>query len=142
MEALLNSDLSPVKVDRNTIEFQVPGGLPGKIILTDSFSTYFQISLQLPRNAPAALCSKVCPQIRCTIMAGLRKASTTLNYNNSVPQDAFLCCEHSDTTTPPHGTIVDSSRTVMTCSRNPAEVCTMLTEQHLVWFGSSRASGE
>ena len=139
---LLNSDLSPVKVDRNTIEFQVPGGLPGKIILTDSFSTYFQVSLKLPRNAPAALCSKVCPQIRDTIMAGLRKASTTLNYNNSVPQDAFLCCEHSDTTTPPHATVVDSSRTLMTCSRNPAEVCTMLTEQHLVWFGSSRASGE
>ena len=60
---LLNSDLSPVKVDRNTIEFQVPGGLPGKIILTDSFSTYFQVSLQFPRNAPAALCSKVCPRI-------------------------------------------------------------------------------
>jgi len=28
----------------------------------------------------------------------------------------------------------------MTCSRNPAEVCTLLTEQHLVWFGSSTAS--
>ena len=136
------SDLSPVKVDRNTIEFQVPGGLPGKIILTDSFSTYFQVSLHLPRNAPAALCSKVCPQIRDTIMVGLRKASTTLNYNNSVPQDAFLCYEHSDTTTPPHATVVDSSRTLMTCSRNPAEVCTMLTEQHMVWFGSSETSGE
>ena len=75
-------------------------------------------------------------------MAGLRKASTTLNYDISVPQDAFLCCEHSDTTTPPHATVVDSSRTLMTCSRNPAEVCTMLTEQHLVWFGSSETSGE
>ena len=130
---LLKSDLSPA---RNTIEFQVPGGLPGKIVLTDSFSTYFQISLQLPRNAPAALCSKVCPQVRDTIMAGLRKASTTLHYSHSVPQDAFLCCEHSDTTTPPHATVADSSRTLMTCSRNPAEVCTMLTEQHMVWFGS------
>ena len=139
---LLNSDLSPVKVDRNTIEFQVPGGLPGKIVLTDSFATYFQVSLKLPRNAPAALCSKVCPQILDTIMAGLRKASTTLNYNNSVPQDAFLCCEHSDTTTPPHATVVDRSRTLMTCSRNPAEVCTMLTEQHMVWFGSSETSGQ
>jgi len=54
---LLNTNLSPVKVDRNTIEFQVPGGLPGKIILTDSFSTYFCVCLQLPRNAPAALSS-------------------------------------------------------------------------------------
>jgi len=84
----------------------------------------------------------VCPEIRETIMAGLRKASVTLHYSNSVPRDAFLCCEHSDSTTSPHATVVDSSRTVMTCSRNPAEVCTILTEQHLVWFGSSGASGE
>jgi len=139
---LLNADLSPVKVDRNTIEFQVPGGLPGKIILTDSFSTYFCVCLQLPRNAPAALCSQVCPQIRETIMAGFHKASVTLHYSNSVPRDAFFCCEHSDSTTSPHATVVDSSRTVMTCSRNPAEVCTILTEQHLVWFGSNGASGE
>ena len=139
---LLNTDLSPVKVDRNTIEFQLPEGLPGKIILTDSFSTYFQISLQLPRNAPAALCSIVCPQIRDTIMAGLRKASTTLHYSTSVPRDAFICCEHSNSTTSPHATIVDSSCTVMTCSKNPAEVCTTLTEAHLIWFGSSRATGQ
>ena len=142
---LLNSDLSPVKVDRNTIEFQVPGGLPGKIILTDSFSTYFQVGLQLPRNSPAALCSKMfskCPRIRDTILVGLREASTTLNYNNSVPQDSFLCCEHSDTTTPPHATVVDSSHTLMTCSRNPAEVYTMLTEKHMVWFGSIETLGE
>jgi len=75
-------------------------------------------------------------------MAGLRKASTTLHYSNCVPRDAFLCCEHSDCTTSPHTTVVDSSHTVMTCSRNPAEVCSLLTEQHLMWFGSSEASGE
>ena len=103
--------------------------------------TYFCICLQLPRNAPAALCSQVCPQIRETIMAGLRKASATLHYNNCVPRDAFLCGEHSDSTTSPHATVVDGSRTVMTCSRNPAEVCTVLTEQHLAWFGSQRSAG-
>ena len=158
---LLNSDLSPVKVDRNTIEFQVPGDLPGKVILTDSFSTYFQVSLQLPRNAPVTLASEVCPQIRDTIMAGLRKASATLHYSNSVPQDAFLCCQHPNSATSPllccshllcrthlnsiaspHATVVDSSRRLMTCTVNPADVYTMLTEQHMVWFGSSRASGE
>ena len=139
---LLNPDLSPVKVDRNTIAFQVPGGLPGRVVLTDSFSTYFQVSVQLPRNAPAALCSKVCPQIRDTIMAGLRKASATLHYSNLVPHDAFLCCEHSDSPTSPHTTAVDSSHTLMTCTVNPGEVFTTMTEQHQVWFGSNEASGE
>ena len=160
-ELLLNTDLSPEKVARNTIEFLVPGGLPGKIILTDSFSTYFCISLQLPRNAPAGLCSQVCPQIRETIMTGLRKASTTLHYSNSVPQYAFLCCEHlnsatspllccshllccqqSNPTTNPHIAVVDGSHRLMTCTVNPAEIYTILTEEHLVWFGSSAASGE
>ena len=134
---LMNTDLSPVKVDRNTIEFQVPGGLPGKVILTDSFTAYFQVSLQLPRNAPTGLCAKVCPQIRETIMAGLHKALNTLHYSNSAPCDAFLCCEHSDSAITPHATVIDSSHSVMTCTRNPAEVCTIVTEQHLVWFGSS-----
>ena len=158
---LLNSDLSPVKVDRNTIEFQVPGDLPGKVILTDSFSTYFQVSLQLPRNAPVTLASEVCPLIRDTIKAGLRKASATLHYSNSVPQDAFLCCQHpnsatspllccahllcrthSNSTASPHATVVDSSRRLMTCTVNPAEVYSRLTEQHMVWFGSGETSGE
>ena len=33
------SSRSPVKVDRNTVQFEVPGDLPGKITLSDSFST-------------------------------------------------------------------------------------------------------
>jgi len=137
---LLDTDLSPVKVDRNTIVFQVPRQLPGKVILTDSFSTYFQVTLHLPKKAPAALYSEVCPLIRETILAGLRKASTTLHYSNSEPHDAFLCCEHSDSTSP-HATTVDSSYRLMTCTVNPSEVCTKLTKQHMVWFGSSGASG-
>ena len=138
---LLNTDLSPVKVDRNTIVFQVPRQLPGKVILTDSFSTYFQVTLHLPKKAPAALCSEVCPLIRETILAGLHKASTTLHYHNSEPHDAFLCCEHSDSTISPHAAVVDSSYRLMTCTVNPSEVCTKLTKQHMVWFGSSGASG-
>ena len=42
---------SLVKVDRNTIHFKEPGDLPGKIILSDSFSTYFQVSIEKTRKA-------------------------------------------------------------------------------------------
>ena len=137
------SSRSPVKVDRNTIQFEVPGGLPGKITLSDSFSTYFQVSIQLPEKAPRALCSTLCPQIRETILAGLRKASSALHYNNCVPRDAFLCLEHSNSdTTMPHASVVDSTCTLMTCTLNPAEFCSTLTEEHLVWFRSSETLGE
>ena len=129
---------SPVKVDRNTVQFEVPGGLPGVITLSDSFLTYFQVSIQLPEKAPRALYSAVFPQIRETIVAGIRKASSALHYSNCVPRDAFLCCEHGtcDSSTP-HASIVDSSRTLMTCTLNPAKFCSTLTEEHLVWFRSS-----
>ena len=130
---------SPVKVDRNTIHFKVPGDLPGKIILSDSFSTYFQVSIE---KTPRALCSKVCPQIRETILAGLRKASSALHYNNSVPKDAFLCLEHSTDTATPHASVVASSHALMTCTLNPDEVFNSLTEDHLVWFHSSDIGGE
>ena len=104
---------SPVKVDRNTVHFKVPGDLPGKIILSDSFSTYFQVSIE---KTPRAVCSKVCPQIRETILAGLRKASSALHYNNSVPKDAFLCLKHSTDTATPHASVVASSHALMTCT--------------------------
>ena len=137
------STRSPVKVDRNTVHFEVPGGLPGKITLSDSFSTYFQVSIQLPEKAPRAVCSTVCPQIRETILAGLRKASSALHYNNCVPSDAFLCLEHSNSDAAmPHASVVDSTRTLMTCTLNPDKVCSTLTEEHLVWFNSSDTPGE
>ena len=137
------SSRSPVRVDRNAVQFEVPGGLPGAITLSDSFSTYFQVSIQLPENAPRALCSTVCPQIRETILAGLRKASSALHYNNSIPRDAFLCLEHSASNTATvHASVVDSTSKLMTCTLNPAKFCSTLTEDHLVWFRSSDTSGE
>ena len=137
------SSRSPVKVDRNTVQFEVPGDLPGVITLSDSFLTYFQVSIQLPEKAPRALYSAVFPQIRETILAGIRKASSALHYNNSVPKDAFFCLEHgTSVSTTPHASKVDRTHTLMTCTLNPGEVCSTLTEEHLVWFSSSDNPGE
>ena len=135
------SSQCPIKVDRNTVQFEVPGDLPGAITLNDSFSTYFQVSIQLPEKAPRALYSAVFPHIRETIVTGIRKASSVLHYNNSF-KDAFLCLEHSTSeNVTPHASVVDSSRTLMTCTLN-SKVCTILTEEHLVWFSSSNNPGE
>ena len=144
------SSQSPVKVDRNTVQFEVPGDLAGVITLSDSFSTYFQVSIQLPEKAPRALYSAVFPHIRETILAGLRKASSALHYNNSVPKDAFFCLEHGTSvsamlhfrTIKPHASVVDSNRTLMTCTLNPAKFCSTLTEEHLVWFHSGDTPGD
>ena len=126
---------SPAKVDRNTVHFEVPGGFPGKVILTDSFSTFFQVDIQVPDNTPPETCSEVCPEIQETIVDGIRKASKNLHYNNSIPELSFLCHEHSFIDTP-HATVVNSSRKLMKCSMNPA-VCSRMTADHQVWFGAS-----
>ena len=137
------SSRSPVKVDRNTVQFEVPGGLPGVITLSDSFLTYFQVSIQLPEKAPRALYSAVFPQIHETIVGGIRKASSALHYNNSVPKDAFFCLEHgTSVSATPHASIVDRTLTLMTCTLNPAKFCSTLTEEHLVWFRSGDTPGE
>ena len=127
---------SPAKVDRNTVHFEVPGDFPGKVIITDSFSTFFQVDIQVPDNAPPDTCSEVCPEIQATIMEGIRKASKNLHYNNSVPRLSFLCHEHSSIDTPsPHATVVNSSHKLMKCTVNPA-VCSRMTDKHQVWFGT------
>ena len=137
------SSQSPIKVDRNTVQFEVPGDLPGEITLSDSFSTFFQVSIQLPAKAPRAPYSAVFSLVRETIIAGLRKASSALHYNNSVPKYAFLCCEHGTSrAVKPHASVVDSTCTLMTCTLNPAKVFSNLTEEHLVWFNSSDTRGE
>ena len=56
------SSQCPAKVGRNTIEFEVPGDRPGRITLTDLFSTYFQVSIQLP----AAIASELSPEVLST----------------------------------------------------------------------------
>ena len=126
---------SPAKVDRNTVHFEVPGGLPGKVILTDSFSTYFQVDIQVPPNAPSDMCSKVCPEIQETIMKGIRKSSQNLHYNNSIPKLSFICHEHTDKHTP-HPTVINRSCGLMKCTVN-SEVCSILKEDHQVWFGTA-----
>ena len=137
------SSRSPVKVDRNTVQFEVPGDLAGVITLSDSFSTYFQVSIELPKKAPRALYSAVLPQIRETIVAGIRKASSALHYNISVPKDAFLCLEHGTSVSAMlHASVVDATHTLMTCTLNPAKFCSTLTEEYLVWFRSSDTPGE
>ena len=121
-------------MNRNTVYFEVPGGLPGKVLLTDSFSIYIQVDIQIPPSA-SNVCSKVCPAIQQTIMAGICKSSQNLHYNNSIPKLSFICYEHTDKLTP-HATVVNGSCGLMKCAVN-SEVCSTVTDDHLVWFGAA-----
>ena len=132
---LLTENRCPVQVSRNCVQFALPGGNPGCVTITDSFSTFFHVAIEPPEDASAdrvhQICEELCPTIRETVLTGIRKASQKLNYNNSIPQVAFPCLKHDDL----HPAII-SSTGLLTCAINPRIYCEM-TGQHKLWFDNN-----
>ena len=136
---LLTEDGNPVQLSRNRVRFALPGNNPGCITITDSFSTFFHVSIEFPEEITEEkaleVCKEVCPLIRETILTSIRKASHKLNYDNSTPEAAFLCSKH-DETTPPHPATI--SRTgLLTCTTHPRSVFSELTDKHKIWLGEA-----
>ena len=135
---LLMEGGNPVQLSRNRARFTVPGNHPGFITITDSFTTFFQVEIKIPPSISRAkaleVCEKVCPLIHETVLTGIRKGSRRLNYENSIPNTAFLCssAEHRDTTL--HAATISSSD-LLTCTTHPASVFSEMTEEHKIWFG-------
>ena len=138
---LLMEDNSPVQLSRNRVRFAIPGNNPGCITITDSFSTFFHVSIEFPdvdeisETKALEICEDVCPIIRETILTHIRKASHRLNYNNSIPEAAFFCSKH-DETTPPHPATI-SKRELLTCTICPRSVCCRMTKKHALWLGKA-----
>ena len=135
---LLMEEGNPVQLSRNRARFTVPDNHPGFITITDSFTTFFHIEITFPSDISQAkaleVCEKVCPLIRETVLTGIRKASRRLNYNNSIPEAAFLCCNAKHQDTALHAATISSSG-LLTCTTHPASVFNEMTEEHKIWFG-------
>ena len=129
---LLSENRCPVQVSRNRVKFELPGGNPGCITLSDSFSTFFHVTIEPPEGANLdkvrQICEEECPNIRETILTGIRKASQKLNYKNSIPEVAFPCLKHEDI----HPATV-SNTGLLTCT-NDRRLCSEISEQHHLWF--------
>ena len=138
---LLTENGTPVQLSRNRVRFAVPGNNPGCITITDSFSTFFHVSIEFPdvdeisEAKELEICEDICPTIRETILTHIRKASRRLNYNDSTPEAAFLCSKH-DETTPPHPATI-SKRELLTCTICPRSVCCSMTKRHALWLGKA-----
>ena len=141
---LLTEDGNPVQLSRNRVRFAVPGNNPGYITITDSFSTFFHVSIEFPdqeeisESKALEICEEVCPTIRETILTHIRKASRRLNYDDSIPEAAFLCSKH-DETVPPHPATF-SKHKLLTCTNSPGTVCCHMTEKHALWLGKASTS--
>ena len=133
---LMTENNRPVQVSRNQVQFRLPGDDPGAITITDSFTTFFRVSIDFPDDMDIAkaeqIREKICPSIRETILSTIQKTSHKLNYNNSIPAIAFPCTKHLPSDL--HPATVSSSG-LLTCTLHPASVCSDLTEQHQIWLG-------
>ena len=139
---LLMKNRTPVQLSRNRARFAMPGKRPGYITITDSISdTYLQVNVTFPSKISSSKaieeCKVVCPLIRETVLSGIRKASRRLNYTDSIPEAAFLCSEH-EATSLHAATISDSG--LLTCTHDPANVCSEMTELHQIWLGGDAHS--
>ena len=138
---LLMEDSNPVQLSRNRACFSIPGKNPGYVTITDSFSTFFHVSLTFPSDVSSAkqlqICENTCPKIRETILTGIRKASRKLNYNNSIPEIAFVCSRHQPSSVHP-ATLADAD--LLTCTTHPGSVCCEMTEGHKLWLGKATAA--
>ena len=95
---LLKEGSYPVQVCRNQAKFKLPGKNPGCVTITDSFSSFFHVVIQPPKDTSDKriheIYEEVCPIIREAVLTGIRKASLKLNYTNSIPEVAFPCSKH------------------------------------------------
>ena len=139
---LMTENDRPVQVSRNQVQFALPGENPGCITITDSFSTFFHVSIDFPEEVSSTdalqICEDVCPTIRETILSGIRKASQKLNYNNSIPKVAFPCSKHQDTEL--HPATISSRGTLLTCTAHRASACSKMTKEHMLWLGQDAAN--
>ena len=138
---LLMKNRSYVQLSRNRARFTMPGKRPGYITITDSISdTYLRVDVTFPPKISSSkaleICKVVCPLIRETVFSGIRKASRRLNYTDSIPEAAFLCSEHEPTSL--HAATI--SDRLLTCTRDPANVCSEMTELHQIWLGGDAPS--
>ena len=130
---LLERNRYPVQLSRNRARFVLPGNNPGYVTITDSISSYFHVAIDPPEGDSAEevrqICEEVCPSIRETILAGIRKASQHLNYDTPDTKFAFPCstCQYPAT--------FSCSGLRLTCTDDPLHCC-KIPKGHCLWFSS------
>ena len=128
-----------MQVARNSFTFEVPKGLPGKLIFRDPLSSYLEVILEYP----AAVVDEHCVTLYCEVcnefFKAITKAMETLHYDVQVPKISFMCPQQSPqcSAEPPHPAIVDNSQTYLKCSLKPSSVCFCLTEEQKKWLQSA-----
>ena len=132
---LLTEDGDVVQVARNSVTFEVPNGLPGKLTFLDPLSFYLEVVLELPLHVAAQHSVVLYPEIRKAFITAVTKSMETLHYRVSVPEISFMCPEQSSRCSKnPHPAILDDMQSCVKCSLKPGSVSHPLSEDQRMWL--------
>ena len=116
------------------VYFHLPGEHVGKVTLSE-FSSFLELNIS--DSVDSYFYSKLCPQIRHSILNALHNMLRHFEYSNiTMPQEAFLCFASSCVDGSSHLAVVQSDYQTMKCALNQSSVVTKLESQHLHWFTS------
>ena len=131
----LTKGVKPVCMYHNCMQFQLPGGQSGSVVLIDSIAF-----LELHLHTSGDIAAKVCPEIREMMLAGLEKAHQSLHYDTAEVEVGFVCsCECRAQTA--HLATVDKWGEMWTCSYDQTKG-DKLNERHTIWLGSAPETSE
>ena len=137
-----------VQVARNSITFQMPQELPGKLTFLDPLSSYFEIVAELPVVIAAEQSAVLYHEIRDTFLIAMKQAMRTLRYEVRTPELSFLCPEQSSPEQNsrcsifPHLATLNTTRSFLTCSISPDCVVHHLTPDQQIWLSTTSENGE
>ena len=112
-----------VQVTRNSITFEVPNGLPGKLTFLDPLSSYLEVVLELPVHVAAEHSMTLYPNIRKAFITAVKKSMETLHYEVRVPEVSFMCPDQSGRCSESsHPATLDDKQSCLKCSLEPGTV--------------------
>ena len=111
---------------RNSFQFVIPR-CPGIVTLNDSFTSFFEVVLDIPPKF-----AHKCVEIRNTLIRVINEVTEELRYIPDQPVMAFLCEHSHDPSMAPHAAEYIEDDCIL-CTRDPM-VTTEVTENNKIWF--------
>ena len=121
----------PFHITRNGAHFSLPGYL-GKVTINDPFDTFFVVTVHVSGDIPAysETVSRLCIEVRDTIVDAITKVTEKLNYTPGTPKVAFLCMEHKDL----HPATMAVTNDILLCTKFKNTKGGLMTAGHKVWL--------
>ena len=141
---LLTEGDEVVQVARNSICFEIPSDLPGKVTFSDPLSSYLGVTIDLAVPLLHKYKKALFLKVRDDLLGAVKRAMETLHYEILLPEVSFMCPgQSSQCSTEPHpATVVDSQR-FLACTLKPKSVWHPVTDDQKIWLPkATRADGK